>query len=156
MPASPQFTNGRFGIPARPRSPLRFFVLVYALAVPFWLLGAATAINLLPGLPIAGLMTICPVAAALILVYRENGRAGTTALLKRSFDFQRIKTKLWYLPIVLLPPGVALLSYGLMRWMGVPVPAPQFDAVIAVAVAIIWGPRTMSCVVPARRAEARH
>jgi membrane protease YdiL (CAAX protease family) len=136
--ASPPLANGKPGTAARPRSPWRFFALAYALAVPFWLLGAATAIDLLPGLPIAALMTVCPVAAALILVYRENGRAGVTALLKRSFDFQRIKAKGWYVPVVLLAPGVALLSYALLRWTGVPVPAPQFDVLTMIVLFLVF------------------
>ena len=71
-------------------------------------------------------MFVCPVTAALIFVYRENKTAGVTALLKRSFDYKRIRSKIWYAPILLLMPGVMVLSYGLMRLMGVPVPTPQF------------------------------
>jgi len=33
----------------RGRSPLAFFLLVFALSVPFWLIGAVTGIDLLPG-----------------------------------------------------------------------------------------------------------
>jgi membrane protease YdiL (CAAX protease family) len=92
----------------------------------------------MPGLPLAALMTVCPVTAALILVYREDGRAGMIALLRRSFDFQRIKTWAWYIPVVLLAPGVAVLSYALMRWMGVPVPAPQFDLPTATSLLLVF------------------
>jgi len=46
-------------------------------------------------------MLFCPVTAAVILVYRENKIAGVTALLKRSFDYNRIRAKVWYAPIVL-------------------------------------------------------
>lgn len=35
-------------------SVLRFLVLVFVLSVPFWLLGALTDLELLPGLPVAG------------------------------------------------------------------------------------------------------
>ncbi len=108
------------------RSPLKFFWLVFALSIPFWLAGAATGVQLLPGLPVAALMFVCPVAAALILVYGENKTAGAIALLKRSFDFQRIRAKAWYAPVLLLMPGVMVLSYGLMRLTGVPAPTPQF------------------------------
>ncbi len=74
-------------------------------------------------------MTYCPLIAALILVYRENQIAGVTELLKRSFDYKRIRAKVWYAPAFLMMPGVTALAYGLMRWMGSPVPAPQFPAV---------------------------
>jgi hypothetical protein len=36
------------------------------------------------------------VTAALILVFRETQFAGVKKLLKRSFDFNRVKSKLWY------------------------------------------------------------
>ncbi len=115
------------------RSPLKFFWLVFALSIPFWLVGAATGLQLLPGLPVAALMFVCPVAAALILVYGENKTAGVIALLKRSFDFERIRAKAWYAPVLLLMPAVMVLSYGLMRLTGVPLPAPQFPVVPAIA-----------------------
>ncbi len=78
-------------------------------------------------------MFFCPVTAALILVYRENKTAGVTELLKRSFDYKRIRAKVWYAPIVLLMPGVMVLSYGLMRLMGVTLPTPQFPVLAALA-----------------------
>ena len=71
--------------------------------------------------------------AAPILVYRENKTAGVTELLKRSFDFKRIRAKIWYAPIILLMPGVMVFSYGLMRLMGVALPTPQFTVLAALA-----------------------
>jgi hypothetical protein len=59
---------------SRSRSPLTFFVLVFALSVPFWVIGAVTRRQLFPGLPVGALMAFCPLMAALILVYRENKR----------------------------------------------------------------------------------
>lgn len=107
---------------SRSRSPFKFFLLVFALSIPFWLLGAVTGRQLVPGLPVSSLMAFCPMMAALILVYRENNTAGVTELLKRSFDYKRIRTKAWYAPIILLMPGVMVLAYGVMRWMDLPLP----------------------------------
>ena len=112
-------------------------MLVFAFSIPFWLVGT-TGQQLLPGLPASSLMFICPAAAALICVYRENKTAGLTELLKRSFDFKRIRAKIWYAPIVLLMPGVMVLSYGLMRLMGEPLPAPQFTALAALAMLVTF------------------
>ncbi len=123
---------------SRSRSPLTFFLLVYALAIPFWLTGAATGIELLPGLPVAALMFVCPVTAALILVYRENKTAGLTALLKRSFDYKRIRAKVWYAPILFLMPSVMVLSYGLMRLMGSPLLVPQFPVLVALGMLVAF------------------
>jgi uncharacterized protein len=107
-------------------SPLAFFVLVFALSIPFWLIGGLTRIELLPGLPVSSLMTVCPLIAALILVSQGSGGAGMIALLKRSFDAGRIGTAAWYAPMILLMPALMALSYGVMRLMGTPVPGPQF------------------------------
>ena len=109
----------------RPRSPLKFFLLVFAFSVPFWLIAAMFDVQLLPGLPLSALGAFCPLLAALVLVHRESNAAGMVALLKRSFDFERIRRKRWYVPIVFLMPGVSVLVYGLMRWMNMPVPSPQ-------------------------------
>jgi membrane protease YdiL (CAAX protease family) len=101
--------------------------VVFAFSIPFWLAGAATTLQLLPGIPLAALMFICPAAAALILVCGENKTAGMLGLLERSFEYKRIRSKVWYAPILLLMPSVMVLSYGLMRLIGVPLPTPQFQ-----------------------------
>ncbi len=107
--------------------PSSFFVLVFVLSIPFWFIGTWTGIQLLPGLPVSALGAFCPAVAACLLVYRENRMAGVTELLGRSLDFRRIRSKAWYVPIVLLMPGVTALTYGLMRWMGLPLETPQFS-----------------------------
>ncbi len=120
------------------RSPWLFFLLVYALSVPFWLLGAVTGIALLPGLPIAALMAMCPAIAALLLVYKVGRRTGVVALLGRSFDYARIQSKIWYLPAILLTPMVAVLSYGAIRWTGTPIPAARFSPLSAVLLFMVF------------------
>jgi len=107
------------------RSPLRFVLLVFALSVPLFVMGALVPLELLPGLPVSSLSVLCPVTAAAILVYREEKWASVSVLLKRSFDCGRIKGAVWYLPTVLLMPAVAILAYGLMRLMRLPLPIPQ-------------------------------
>ncbi len=69
------------------RSPLAFFALVFVLSVPFWAVGAATGLQLTPDLPVSSFIWVCPVIAASLLVYRENGTAGVAALLRRGCDF---------------------------------------------------------------------
>lgn len=56
-------------------SPMRFFLLVLMLSIPFWILGfiGPDTTEILPiKLPISALMTFCPLLAAVILVYREK------------------------------------------------------------------------------------
>ncbi len=108
----------------QPRSPLAFFLLVAALSVPFAVLGEATEFQLYPGIPVAALGFVCPVTAASILAWREHGSAGVAALLRRAFDWGRIRNKTWYFPVVLLMPAVAGLAYGLLYAMGRPVRPP--------------------------------
>jgi membrane protease YdiL (CAAX protease family) len=127
----PPDRNSLNAITARDRSPLKFFLVVFALSMPFWLAGLFIPFQPLPGLPVSSLMFFCPVTAALILVYKEKKTAGVTELLRRSFDYQRIKPNIWYAPIVLMMPAVMVLSYGLMRLMGVQLPTPEFSVLAA-------------------------
>jgi hypothetical protein len=121
---APSAPEGRSNAIAPESQPLlAFFVLVFALSVPFWLVGAQSSVQLVQGLPITTLMVFCPLIAASILVYREKGRAGLTSLIERAFDYHRIRAKFWYLPIVLLNPAVMMLSYEVMRWQELPLPA---------------------------------
>ncbi len=109
------------------KSLLAFFLLAIIQITPFWVLGAITGIQLLPGIPIAALGTFCPMTAALILVYREHKLAGVIELLKRSFDYKRIKDHRWYIPILLIMAGVMVLSFIVQRLMGDPLPLPYIS-----------------------------
>lgn len=138
MPPPSQSSNEISGIDGWSLSPLTFFLLVYALAIPFWLIGFATGTEPLPGLPVAALMAVCPAAAAVLLVYKENEAPGVIALLKRSFDFGRIRSKIWYFPIFLLTPFVAGLSYVVLRWTGSPIPVPQFSLLTTIILFFVF------------------
>jgi membrane protease YdiL (CAAX protease family) len=111
---------------------LAFFVLVFVLSLPFWLIGSVTGLLLAPGLPVSALAAFSPALSAAILVYREKGSAGVTELLKRASDLACMKDKRWLAPIVLLMPAVMAASYVVMRLMGMPVPAPAFSIVAAI------------------------
>jgi membrane protease YdiL (CAAX protease family) len=76
--------------------------------------------------------------AAMILVYRENQLAGVAALLKRSFDFKRIKAKIWYVPVLLVMPIVSVLSFGVLRLTGTPVPFPQIALLPTLLLGIVF------------------
>lgn len=127
---------------APPRSPLRFVVLVFLLSIPFWVAGLITGRTLSSDLPIGALMFICPVWAAAILAYREGGTVAVAELLRRSFDFDRVTDKRWYLPPLLLGPSVYGATYVLMRLTGVSVPDPEIPLLAAlVATAGFWNCR---------------
>lgn len=106
------------------KSPLKLFLLTFALSIQFWLIGGRT-LPLPMVLPLSALMFICPITAALILVYREDRSSGVRRLLRRVFDYKSIKPKIWYAPIILLMPVIYLLSYGVMRLIGRQLPKPH-------------------------------
>ncbi len=114
------------------KSPLKFFLLVFALSIPFLVLGVlatdTTKIFLIK-LPISALMTFCPLLAAAILVYKKRKIEGVMELLKQSFDFKKIKDKKWYIPIVLLMPATAIISYWYLKITGVLMPEPAISIV---------------------------
>jgi uncharacterized protein len=96
------------------RSPLKFFLLVFALSIPFWLIQPRDW-------PISASVG-APLMAALILVYREvGGGRGVRRLLSRVLDQWRIRNKIWYVPIIFLMPLLYLLTYLGMRLMGLQV-----------------------------------
>jgi membrane protease YdiL (CAAX protease family)/phytoene/squalene synthetase len=119
--------------PATPsaRSALIYIGLTFALSTPFWAAGALSRRQILPAIPVSALGLVCMGGAAAILVYRERGRAGVVALLKRAFDAARVRSKIWYVPTILLMPGIMVLSYVAMRLMGVAPPAPQISLTTA-------------------------
>lgn len=100
----------------------RFFALTFALAIPFWLLGARLPLQLLPGLPIAAFQFVCPGLAALLLVGHQGGRTGVYAFVARALDFQRGKSAATFLLVFLIMPALAVTSFCYMRLIGTAVP----------------------------------
>jgi membrane protease YdiL (CAAX protease family) len=109
------------------KSPSKFFLLIFVLSIPFWLIGSVAKQGLpLPiNLPVSAFMFVCPLIAASILVYKEHKLHGIKQLLKRTLDYKKIKRKIWFLPIFLLMPAIMLLSYWVMRLMVRPLTEPQ-------------------------------
>lgn len=113
--------------PSRGRSAPRYFLLLFALCIPVWLLGLD--VELFPGFKVFQLGLAMPATAALILVARDEGWAGIVALLKRTGDVVRIKPRLWFLPILLLYPSLGLINYFVVRATGTQIPSPTFSLV---------------------------
>ena len=122
-----------------PRSPLRFFLLVFALAVPFWLLGAL--IGEPEGFPIklpaSALQFVCPLISASVLVLREDGAAGVRSLLMRVASCRGI-APMWFLPITLVMPAIYLLAYGLQRQLGRPLPELHISAMTIPTLLVVF------------------
>jgi membrane protease YdiL (CAAX protease family) len=106
---------------------LNFVLLLFGLSIPLWVIGAMYDVQLFPGFKLFQLPLAMPAVAALILIYRESGRDGVVALLKRTYDFRNIKSKIWYLPILLLYPSIGFLDYLIQRMSGASLPLLHFS-----------------------------
>jgi CAAX protease family protein len=105
------------------RSLLNFVLLLFSLSIPLWVIGAIYDVELFPGFKLFQLPLAMPAVATLILIYRQSGRDGVVALLKRTYDFRNIKSKIWYLPILLIYPSIGFLDYLIQRMSGTSFPA---------------------------------
>jgi uncharacterized protein len=106
------------------RSPLKFFLSVFALSIPFWLIQPRDwPISVSVGVPLI---------AALILVYREEGVGGVRRLLRRIFDQRKIRNKIWYVPIIFLMPLLYLLTYGVMALLRLPLHAEPYVSFLVI------------------------
>lgn len=104
-----------------------FVLLLFALSIPPLVIGAIYDVQLFPGFKLFQLPLAMPAVAALILIYRESGRDGIVALLKRTYDFRNVKSKIWYLPILLIYPSIGFLDYLIQRISGISFPALHFS-----------------------------
>ena len=112
------------------RSLLNFVLLLFGLSIPLWVIGSIFDVQLFPGFKLFQLPLAMPGVATLILIYRESGRDGLAALLKRTYDFRNIKSKIWYLPILLIYPSIGFLDYLIQRMSGTSFPELHFSVPI--------------------------
>lgn len=98
-----------------------FFLLIFLLSIPFWVIGS-TELPLPIRLPASAFIFVNPALAALFLSYRQYGSIGPRELLQKAVDYRVIKNKLWYIPIFLLTPSIYFLSYIILRLASLPLP----------------------------------
>jgi membrane protease YdiL (CAAX protease family) len=105
----------------KPRLPFVFILLVFILSIPLWILGAflPDTTKIFPiKLPFSALMTFCPMLAASILIHKNEKMEGVKSLFKTTLDFNKNTNWKWYIPIVLLMPFIALLSFWYAKATG--------------------------------------
>ena len=121
-------------------SPWIFFLLVYTLTIPLWLLSTRAHFKGLPdNLPVTDIgATFVPLIAALILVFKEEKREGVKRLLRKTFDYKNIKKKVWYVPVLFLMPLLYILTYWVMRLAGFPVPTEWHIPLMAPVIFIFF------------------
>ncbi|MFV8326600.1 type II CAAX prenyl endopeptidase Rce1 family protein [Flavobacterium sp. ZS1P14] len=120
-------TNNKNTNKVRKRSLPNFLLLLFVLSAPCWVFGAIYDVQIFPGFKLFQLPLAMPMVAALILIHRESGKTGVIALLKRTYDFRNIKSKIWYLPIVFLSPSIGFLDYWIICLSGTSIPSPHFS-----------------------------
>ena len=107
-------------------SPTIFFLLVFVLSVPFYVLG--TFGGRLPGLqllPSSALMTFVPMFAAFLLVYRSRGAAGIVIAVQSMLAASLSTKPRWYMIAVLFLPAICVFEFGILRLTEIAVPFPQ-------------------------------
>jgi len=105
------------------RSLPRFYLLLFALCTPFWVIGAIFNVELFPGFKLfqAGL--------AMPMVYQERRWPGTAELLRRTYDVSRIRPRVWFLPILFVYPSFGVINYWILWQTGADIPAPTLSLV---------------------------
>lgn len=109
----------QFEIHGPGRKALLFFALVFLLSVPFWLYGTFIGGELVPGLPVSGLMAVCPALAALSLETTDRGWSGAKQLLWAPLDRGREFISIWYVIAVLLLPLVGFATFFIANATGI-------------------------------------
>lgn len=104
--------------------PWIFLILVFVLAVPFYLLGDRKT-PLPINLPWSALVLVVPALAGAVQAFVRAGWHGVRELLKRTLDIGRIHNKWWLVAAFALAPAVYFAAYGLMHLAGRPLPEPS-------------------------------
>src|SRR5512136_729717 len=114
---------------------LAFILIAVALYIPFVIYAN---VEVFPNFTLINFGAFIPMVTALILVYQEKGTHSAVELLKRSFDYKRIKSKIWYLAIFLIIPITVILQYPLAYLSGSPVSSPYFPVSWPVVTVIVF------------------
>jgi len=105
----------------------RYFLLLFGLCIPFWVIGSFVDFELFPGFKLFQMGLGMPMVAALILTFYERGWAGTAALLRRTYDVARVRPRIWFLPMLLLFPSIGFINNWIMHLGGAQIPPPTFS-----------------------------
>lgn len=99
------------------RSPLAFFLVVLALAVPIWGLSLLGGVIGTLKIPVTDLMLgFVPLTAAAIMVFGVEGASGLVSFLKSAFDLRQLMRSRWSAAALLLAPLVYTLTI-LALWL---------------------------------------
>jgi len=71
-----------------------------------------------------------PMIASLLLTYRERRWAGIAALLRRTYDADKIKPRVWFLPIFFVYPSLGIVNYWILRAAGADIQPSKGGAIL--------------------------
>lgn len=120
------------------RSIANFLLMLFGLSVPCWILGAIYDVQVFPGFKLFQLPLGLPMVTALILVFREKGKQGLIALLKRTHDFRNIRSWVWFLPMLFIYPSIGLLNNWIQSLSGTVIPSPHFSISILLGYSTVF------------------
>lgn len=119
-------------------SPIAFFVWVFIISVPFWIIGMAIQVELPIKLPLSALMAFNPMLVAIALTYRTDGMAGVKALLRRVFDFTRIQHKRWLWVIFLMMPILSIIQFFIVSTISEDVTDVQLPILVGIPMFLLF------------------
>jgi membrane protease YdiL (CAAX protease family) len=102
------------------RSPLKYFLLVYGLSLPLWIIERFINFSGLPlNIPITDILAaFTPLISANILIFLEEGKEGNKKLFKRLFDYKNVEKKIWYIFLFAIPLiifiAIFIVLFGIM------------------------------------------
>lgn len=115
----------------------RFFGLTILFTLPAYTLIALTGMNIILSpemvFSFVPLSVLAPLGAASYLTYKKSGWKAVKKLLRRSFDYKRIKEKKGYLLTLLLMPILFLISWKAATILDMellPAPVPMIAFII--------------------------
>lgn len=115
----------------------RFFGLTILFTLPAYILIALTGMSIIlsPEMVFSfiPLSVLAPLGAASYLTYKKSGWKAVKKLLRRSFDYKRIKEQKGYLLTLLLMPILFLISWGTATILEMelsPAPVPMIAFII--------------------------
>ena len=101
------------------RSPLAFFAIVLALAIPIWALSRFVGVIGALKIPVTDLLlAFTPLTAGCILVASYEGLGGLVAFLKRSFAFRSLARSGWLAVALGLAPFIYLVTWAGLHLAG--------------------------------------
>lgn len=119
-----------------PVAPPAFLLLLFALSAPFWL-AAAFITPTLPGrLPFSALTALLPLAAALILTARRDGKAGVARFVRRLADARGLLRPRTLALALLLFPAIVALAHGAAWFLSPAAVAPSSVALLLLLVPV--------------------